>query len=216
MKKLVPALLVLASCAHDAPATRTSTIDGTVATATFPGAVTHLEAKSEAGVVTGAPLDAAGRFSLILEKGHSYSLSVATSSATTPLVFPRSSGRIDRAVSVSKGAAHVDVGTVRFLPHAPVGGFSAATGSMVCPGVASSEMGCVDDAARVRCDGESAHEAPDGECENGHDKATGAACSDAEPADGDLAEAAPRAVAERNAPGDVSSCDDGDGEDPND
>ena len=216
MRRLVPAMLVLASCSHDTPSTRTSTIDGSVATEMFPVAVTHIESKSESGAVTVAPLDRQGQFSVVLEKGHTYSLSVAAGGTRTPLVFPRSSGRVDRTVSVSKGASHVDIGTVRWLARAPIGGFSAATGSLVCPGVASADMGCVDDAPRVRCDGDSAPETPDGECENGHDKATGAACSDATPVATDLADAEPRAVADRNAPSDLSACSDGDGEDPND
>jgi hypothetical protein len=133
--------------------TSTSVVSGTLALKTFPTEPSVIAASNEKGATISTAPDAGGAFRLALEKGHTYELSVLFPNGSEPVVFPRASGSLDQTFKVSSGAAIVDMGTIRHLDAAPQGGFSVKSAT-------------------------STSSAGDGECENGVDAKTGAACVD--------------------------------------
>jgi hypothetical protein len=160
MRKLLFVTLCLAAAAcskEQSTGTSTSAISGALALKTFPKDATLVAATNEKGTSTSTAPDAKGAFKLVLAKGHTYKLSVIFADGSEPIVFPRSSGALDQSFKVSSGAALVNLGVVRHLDAAPQGGFSVK--SLSTGGGATSSDG-------------------DGECENGVDATTGAACID--------------------------------------
>ena len=186
------ACTLLACSSTSSTSAPTSTVEGKVDGATFALAVpTGLDAVDEAGARTHLALATDGAFRLVLAKGHSYRLLALTSKGEEPLVFPRPNGHLDRTFRVSSGAALVALGTIRHFDRAP------------------STFSVTNDAT-TSCEGgrEGASQHSDGECENGKDQKTGAACTDLE--DTEVADPAqPMAVPERNPPTDVAGCEDG-------
>jgi len=169
-----------------------STVEGKLDIATFAlRAPTGVDAIDEASVRTHVALAPDGMFRLALTKGHAYRLVALTPRGEEPLVFPRSSGHLDRTFRISSGAAIVRLGSVRHFDRAPAT-FSASDDTTT-----SCESG-----------GQAADNTSDGECENGKDSRTGLACTDAE--GNDAADPAqPMAVPEKNPPSDVAGCEDG-------
>lgn len=169
--------------------------------ASFPSAPTGVEATDEAGAKTTAAVDATGGFSLALVKGHTYRLDARLGSTTVPFVFPRGGGRLDKTIKISTNGAMVALGAVTHFAAAPPTGFSTTSESKQCE---FGEDGKDDNA--------------DGECEDGKDAITGAACTD-EDGSGGADPTKPMAVPEHNAPADVAGCKelgDGDGEENDD
>ena len=188
----ITACTLLACSSKSSSTASTSTVEGRVDAATFAlAAPTGLDAVDEAGARTHLALAADGAFRLVLTKGHSYRIIAITPKGEEPLVFPRANGHLDRTFRVSSGAALVALGTIRHFDRAP------ATFSVTDNGTTSCEGGR-----------QGASDHSDGECENGKDQQTGAACAD--PEDTELADPAqPMAVPERNPPADVAGCEDG-------
>src|SRR5262245_47077839 len=116
----IPLTLVLAACSSSDK--KTSTFEGTVPSG-YPGAPSAIRATDEAGTLTRAKLASNGSFQLILNKGHSYRFDLVGASAE-PMVFPRTSGRLDTVFRVSGGGARVALGEVRHYDTMPTGGFT--------------------------------------------------------------------------------------------
>lgn len=213
-----------------------SSVSGTLSIASFPAKPTGVDAIDEAGKTTHISIDDQGRFQVVLPKDHTYRFSVLLASGSEPVVFPRTSKRLDTTVRVSSGAALVALGAVRHYNAAPAGGFTmgASTGAAKVQNetadgddgecvngvVKGTGAACVDDDARAACEhGAKDDGAADGECENGKDAKTGLACTDApdspakDAADSDADANKPMAVPEHNAPDDVGGCDEGGSDD---
>lgn len=154
MKKLVSVLLVSAlvgGCASEPGSGKsTSTVSGQLNQATYPSVVLRVVAQDESGTLVGDPLSADGRFSLTLKKGHRYRLGVALEGAQVPVVFPRANAGLGQWIDVQSGGAIANLGLVTYYASMPATGFKVLGGT----------------------------EAADGECENGVDAVTGAACVD--------------------------------------
>ncbi len=185
------AVALLAACSHSSSGRSTSTVTGTVDATTFAAPPTAVEATDETGARVHADIGAGGSFQLLLPKAHTYRLTVsAGSGAAEPVVFPRGATvSLATTVRVSSGAATVALGMLRHVASAPAGGFSP-------------------ESATVSCDngGPNQDNQQDGECVDGKDAKTGAACSDTE----ETADPSrPMTVAEKSAPDDVGGCEDG-------
>lgn len=197
----------------------TSTVTGALALSSFPSAPTTVDAIDETGLKVQAGIDAQGGFRLALAKGHTYRLVVGLQSSSEPLVFPRTSSRLDTTVRVSTAAATIALGAVRHFDAAPAGGFtvkSASTatkpetenesegddGECVDGKDATSGAACVDDEVTATCDA--------GEAEDGPDEGDGDGDGETND-DGDADPTKPMAVPEHNAPDDVAGCSEGAG-----
>ena len=201
--------LAVAGCGSSGSSTdgaspTTATVQGALVTSTFASGATGVRAVDEAGAATNGTLSADGAFTLTLPKAHTYKLLVVKASLTEPIVFPRASGKLDTTFKLAGGGAVVDLGAVRHFDSKPAAGFSSVG--------ASTQLLSSDPAPDDGADSES-----DGECENGVDQTTGAACTDPEEGDDDADPAGPMAIPEHNAPDDVAGCQgDGDGEEEDD
>jgi hypothetical protein len=203
-----------------------STVTATAALTGYPSAPSAGMAIDEHGKTSTSGLNSAGRFSLLLPKGHRYHLAVALSDREVPVVFARGSGRFGGAFSIASGGAKVDLGALRYLPSMLQGSMQVATGSstMVTIGtsaqsgecvdgkVAGATTLCVDDDRNVSCDdGSASGEAETETC----DEPSQTACSDSEAADSPASDHE-ASVAEHNPPDRVDGCeeedDDQDGE----
>ena len=199
---LAGASAVLAlGCAAEPPPDTTSTVRGQLVASTYAAAPSSVIAVNESSKRITSSVNAAGGFSISLEKGHTYKLLVAHAAGEESMVFPRASGRLDTTFHVAGGAAVVDLGGVRHFESAPPTGFvvfSSGTATSTDGTVGEGELGecvdgfimgtgeaCADDDGQVACEegddeGEDGAEAEDGdaiECENGLDPA-GQACVD--------------------------------------
>ncbi|AKU94876.1 hypothetical protein AKJ09_01540 [Labilithrix luteola] len=226
------ALLALAACSSSEPSSNvgTSTVQGKLTVASFPTAPTAVDAIDEAGNRAHSPVGTDGAFALQLAKGHSYRL-VVVSAKEVPFVFPRST-RLDTSFRVSTGGGVVSLGSVRHWDSLPSGGFkvlSASTSSSSPDGqegqdgecvdgkLQGTDTPCADDDNQTECKDGSQAVSSDGECENGKDAVTGQACTDTDTAGDDAADPAqPMAVPDKNAPDDVSGCNENDGEEADD
>jgi hypothetical protein len=180
-------LVVLGCSSKDSGGAPTeSTVRGTLALSTFSATPTGIQAIDENGAKITGKLAADGSFSLVLPKDHTYRLVVTTASASEPIVFPRTTGKLDTTFRMSGGGAAVALGSVRHYDSAPAGGFMS---------VGTSKQLRSSEPAPAEGDG-------DGECEDGVDAATGAAC-----VDDDADPTGAMAVPEHNAPDDVAGCD---------
>lgn len=189
----VGAALALACSGTSSTSKPTSTVQGTVASATFAtGAPSGVDAIDETGKRTHSALAADGVFSLTLAKAHVYRIVAITPAGEEPLVFPRAGGRLDTTFRLSSGAAVVGLGTVRHFASAP------AAFSVVDDGQTQCESGTAGE-----------NDQGGGECENGVDASTGKACTDDGQGGGDADPAKPMAVPEKNPPNDVGGCEDG-------
>jgi hypothetical protein len=196
--------VTLAGCgsAESPSGSSVSTVMGALDTPSFPGSPSGIAAVNEGGSSVRSNLGVKGAFKLRLQMGHTYHLDINGSSpAAVPLVFKRASGQLDTTFRVSGGGAVVQLGTVRY--------------------VAQAASVAADDQGQVSCGGandQTDDHGADGECENGVDKTTGAACTDppdtSDTSDRETADPAePMAVADHNVPDDLEGCD---GEDPAD
>ena len=217
-----------------------STVEGKVIASTFAlGAPPAVDAIDETGARTHALVSGDGAFRFVIRKGHVYRLVALTPKGEEPLVFPRTGGRLDKTFKLSSGAAVIALGNVRHFDQAPAGGFAvqstmpvAATttakstggggepGECVDGAIMGSGVPCVVDNEKTSCEGgaQGADDQADGECVNGKDAKTGAACTDGD-SEGEPADPAQAmAVPDRNPPNDVGGCDDGsdDGEESDD
>jgi hypothetical protein len=183
-------------------------ISGQVSLASFPGAVTKVRASRAGAAAIEAPVGADGTFLLPLTAGRGYRIDFPIDGASASLVFPRKTGSTDYRFDVRGGGARFDMGMVRYMGPADqlttvVFRHSAAQTTTPPP----------------------ADPGPDVDCENGHDKKTGAVCADDDQQDqgdscgdeggpGDTtAPPATVAVADQNVPPAVGSCsDEGDSE----
>ena len=184
----------------------TSVITGSAALASFPTRPSAVEAIDEAGHTTRVDVAADGRFTLTLSKGHKYRIAIVTGPTGTPLIFPRPGGSLDLSFKVQSGGAHVNLGAVRFLPVAPSTGFKIlTTPAATCSG---GDGECAQEGNNVSCD-EGEGGGGDGECVDGKDLETGKACTDGDTASDEADPTKPLAVADHNAPQEISGCDDG-------
>jgi len=156
----VAACFAVAGC-DKATGSSTSTVTGTLTRETFPEEPRSISATNEKGVWIATPANGSGPFKLSLRKGHTYRLAVTLADRSVPIVFPRASGLLDPSFRVSGGAALVNLGAVRHLAAAPTVGFHMQALSESAPADSASAQG-------------------GGECEDGVDVATGAACIDDE------------------------------------
>lgn len=213
----------------------TSTVQGRLAMSSFAAAPSGVDAIDEGGARTHAAIAADGAFRLDLVKGHVYKLVVLGPNGEEPMVFPRTSGRLDRSFRVSSGAGVVALGDVRHLDRAPDGGFAvrSSTAGAVKPATTGGDgedgecvdgqvkgtgQPCVDDDEKTTCEEGAEASDGDGECEDGKDAKTGQPCSDNDQVGEDEQDADANqamAVPEKNPPDDVGGCkdeSDGDGE----
>ncbi|MDB4994754.1 MAG: hypothetical protein JWM74_2186 [Myxococcaceae bacterium] len=179
---LVAALASLAAaCGKTAPADTTSSVTGALDVGSFSSKPTFVEAIDEKGVKTQASVDASGKFTLSLPKGHTYHLAVALAAGSEPVVFPRASKRLDTTMHVSTGAATVALGSIRHLASAP------------------AEIEGNDDAQT--CENGNDQQGDNQTEDNGADGETN---DDGPETDADPSQ--PMAVPEHNAPDDVGGC----------
>ena len=93
---LLAGLVVVVTTGCAASSKSESTVSGTLALQGFPSAPTHVAATDERGVVRRAPVGTDGHFSVTVPKGHRYVLSIDG----VPVVFPRTSGQLDRSFAI--------------------------------------------------------------------------------------------------------------------
>jgi hypothetical protein len=219
-------VLAAVGCSQSTASKATSTLDGTAALATFPASPVSAVATDETGRAVAAPVGADGHFSLTLTKGHHYAVSFAGAGGDIPVVWPRASGKLNASFRLSTGGARLDIGSVRYFASAPEGGFHVSAGApatstsgpdeeCVDGVIAGTTTPCVDDDGKTTCDdGQEVDD--DGECENGVDARTGAACTDPPESTGVADPTTAMAIPDRSVPDDVSGCseeeDDDDGE----
>jgi hypothetical protein len=187
--------------------TSTSNVDGQLQSGTFPSAPTAVDAVDETGAHTRTPVAADGSFHLSLTKGHTYRLAIVMAAGSEPLVFPRSASKLDTTVRISSGAARVALGAVHHVASAPATGFQLRSAGAPSTG-APCDGECVDDQSGATCDdgNQGQDNQADGECVDGKDAKTGAACTD----EADSADPTqPMAIPEHDAPDDVGGCNDG-------
>lgn len=191
---LAACAVVTAACSSAPGASKqTSTVQGTVASATFASAApSAVDAIDETGARTHVVLAADGAFSMSLAKAHVYRIVAITPGGEVPIVFPRTGGRLDTTFRLSSGAAVVRLGSVRHFDAAPPA-FSA-----------------IDD-GQTQCEsgGAGADDQGGGDCEDGKDAKTGGPCTDEGQGGDDADPAKPMAVPEKNPPNDVGGCEDG-------
>jgi hypothetical protein len=176
---------------------RETTVTGTAALTTFRVAPSTIGARDEAGRVSRAPVDAQGQFALPLAKGHTYRVAFEAAAPSVPLVFPRSSGKVDETFILKTNGAALRLGQVRYYAGAPATGFHvlAARAPTAAPG--GDCVDCVDDDPRVTC------------AESESEGTAAVPASDtAEQAD----MKAEMAVGDQNVPGEVDGCDNQEGD----
>jgi hypothetical protein len=185
---------LITGCAAKSSVSET-TAQGQLALSTFPEHAKAVVARSASGMERTSTPSATGAFALSLAKGESYSIRVVMESRSVVIGMPRSSGSIDGSFKVSSAGVHIDLGVVRYR--------AAGATDPVVPG---AEAASCEDGSN---DGENGAAGGDGECVNGVDSTTKAACSDvpgaADPAD-TVDATAEMAVPEHDAPADASGC----------
>jgi hypothetical protein len=220
-------VLAAAGCGSTSSKT-TSTLNGTAALSTFPASPVSAVATDESGHAVASAVGADGHFSLTLTKGHHYAVSFAGAGGDILVVWPRASGKLNTSFRLSTGGAHLDIGSVRYFASAPEGGFHVSAGApptstggpdeeCVDGVLAGTTTPCIDDDGKTTCDDGEEVDDGDGECENGVDARTGAACTDPPEATSVADPTTAMAVPDRSVPDHVSGCseeedDDDDGE----
>lgn len=175
---------------------RESTVRGTVALSTFASTPAAIAASNESGRVARALLDAQGRFALPLAKGHTYQLSVEGVGQSTPIVYPRASGKLDATFILKTNGASIALGQVRYHAAAPSTGFQVLSAAL--PSAPSGDCNdCVDDANEVTCE----------DSEMGTVASSGDDTAEQADPTGELA------TADQNAPPQVDGCDSQEGDD---
>jgi len=176
------AALGVAGCSAAAKRSDTSTIDGSVSSASFSSTPVAVQAIDEHGRLVRSDVAKDGTFQLQLGRGHRWALEVVLASGTEPIVFPRANNNVDATFRVVGGGARVSLGSVRHV------------GAADAWSVTSTAVTC-DDSSDGNFEG-------DGQCENG-------VCSSA-PDGVEAADTSKEAsVAEHEAPADVGGCDGG-------
>lgn len=198
-----------AACSSSTPPDTTSTVRGKLSFASYTMTPTALIAVDESGAQARSDVASDGSFSLSLQKGHTYKLRVAAGPKEEPIVFPRSTGKLDTTFRVVSGAAVVELGNVRHFAQAPADGFVVMSGQAGSGQSADGQAGeCVDgfimgtgtacaddDGQDVSCEGGSeeaqgeeeatgSDPGPDIQCENGVDP-NGQPCADEPDGTGD-------------------------------
>jgi hypothetical protein len=180
-------------------------IAGHISLATFPAAVTRVRASRPGAAAIEAAVGRDGGFLLRLPRGRHYRIDFPLGAADASLVYPRKTGSTDFRFDVRGGGARFDMGTVRYMG----------------PGDA---MTVVFRHSQAQSTTPPAAPGPAVDCDDGHDKATGAVCADDDPEDegkscddddkggtGDDGVMPPAvAVADQNIPPAVGSCTDDD------
>lgn len=139
----------------------TSTISGTIQQESFPAPVTKITVRSDKGD-TVVPVDATGKFALVLQQGAEYQFLFSTEGKATPLIARAVAGRLDTTVRVRSGGAKVDMGNVTYFAG------QRATDLSVPPPLASAE-------AAATCEDVDEEDGDNNQCENGLDP-NGNAC----------------------------------------
>jgi hypothetical protein len=214
---LIPVVVLAVACGSAPKAPPGPTIlSGTAALSTFAAAPSSVTATDEGGRTVRADLAADGGFKLSLQRGHTYMLAMATPKGDVAVVFPRTTGKLDKSFVLKSDGALVRLGMVRYLAKAPAGGFhatSAAGGIQTKseqPG-AGDCVDCVNDDQNTTCesDGEGGDESKGSESES-------KSSAEAKTPEVDTAEQADpnqeMAVGDQNAPDQVDGCG-GDGAD---
>ena len=194
---------LLAACTSSSTTSAPPTsVEGSIVSSTFAlGAPTAIDAIDETGARTHGLIGADGKFRLEVTKAHTYRLATLTPNGEEPVIFPHSTGKLDMSFKVSSNGALVALGAIRHFDAVPTT-FSTQ------------------ESTKTSCDGgaQGADDHADGECVDGKDAVTGAACTDeGDPKDG-VSPVGAVDVPDTNPPSDVAGCEDGanDGEDPND
>ena len=187
------ALLAVAGCGQ--PAAKKQVVRGQAALESFPETVTQVRAARGRSTVSLSGLSSDGSFSLSLPAGTRYEL-VFVGAGQVPLVFPRSSGSIDRSFDVQGAGKPFDLGSIRYVgdlsqqtfAFSHFGATSQASTDSSAAGEANCEDGvdtstgavCVDDddegAAAIACGGDSEADDDAVDCVDGIDAATGLEC----------------------------------------
>jgi hypothetical protein len=179
---------LLIGCAAKTSVSET-TAQGQLALSTFPEVPSAVIARTASGTVRSATPSATGAFVLALPKGDSYSIGVVMPSRSVVIGMPRSSGAIDRSFKVSSAGVRIELGVVRYRAAGATDPVAAGASSAACEDGANGAQGA------------------DGECENGVDSTTKAACSDGAGTADTLQPDAEMALPEHDAPTDASGCD---------
>ena len=206
---LLPALAI--SCASKST-TPDTVVRGELALSSYPSTPQSVVATNAGGAEVRGTVGATGAFQLPLPHGTTYGLSVELDGRRIPIAMARRSGNFDRTFRVSSKGVVVSLGTTHYVAGGAKPALVIVAAAAACPAGAS----CVEDTEQSSCgDGQQGHDDgnnADGECENGIDAKTHAACTDPS---GDAAEQADRqqemALPSTSAPADASGCD-GDGE----
>jgi hypothetical protein len=158
---LLATAAALAATACGSSVTGTAEVQGALDASSFPGQASVIEVTNEAGNVMRPKIDSSGKFRFFAVSGHTYAMRVVLQGGSEPIVFPRSSGKLDKTFQVN-GIAKADLGLIKHYTSVPTGGF------------------IVNDTANDpgQCGGDEEDDGGDGECENGIDATTGLACAD--------------------------------------
>ena len=232
----IMAAVAVGGCSSSPPGEQV--VSGRAALTSFPTPVSDVQVVRGSQVVTRSAVGSDGSFSLTIPVGTGYEL-VFAGSNHVPLVFPRSTGGIDRRFDIRAGGKAFDLGAVRYVgdPSAQTFAFNhvgstsqaltdpaaADDDNVECEDGIDANTGalCVDDddeeGAGV-CEGSEEADDDNVECEDGIDPATGLEC-DGGPAansgaeDGEVEDEASSeaAVADHNLPA-AMGCDEEDGD----
>jgi hypothetical protein len=209
------------ACSKSAGPTPPTTVSGALALSTFPAQAQGVVAVDETGRSAMSAVGTGGAFSLALSKGHTYRLGVVTATGTVPIVYPRSTGRLDATFAVHTAGARVALGTVHELPAAPAGGFHVMSTTLggASPDAQSSQspggdcVDCVNDDQQTSCqDGSDGEQSDDG-TSTGGDAGAGASSSGANDTADQADPSQELAVGDQNAPDQVQGCDAESGDD---
>ncbi len=203
---------VLAACASKKTPSDT-TASGTVALSSFASPPTSVVATGAAGREVRGTIGVNGAFSVVLPKGDHYALSLETSTGRVPIAMPRRSGRLDKTFAVTSAGVVITLGSVRYRAAGSTTELRVAAQGAACNPNGTGDYECVQDDEQSSCEGGDDGQqdnGADGECVNGIDSKTHAACTDP-PDDAEQVDAKiEMAVPERSAPVDASGCEGGD------
>lgn len=141
----------------------TSTISGTIQQESFPAPVTKITVRTEKADRV-VPVDAAGKFQLVLQQGAEYQFLFSVNGKEMPLIARSIAGRLDTTVQVRSGGAKVDMGNVTYFAG------QSATALSIPPPLATAEA-----AATCEEEDDNEEDGDNNQCENGLDP-NGNAC----------------------------------------
>jgi hypothetical protein len=179
---------------------------------TFPSPVQSVSIVSDKGTST-VPVDAAGRFKLVLLQGHEYRFLLSDgATASEPIVARGSLTRLDTTVRVKSGGAAVDLGSITYW-----GTTSRSMHSIVAaPSISTTLASMVCEEEDDDDDGDN-HECADGIDPNGAACDGGPAANQDDGAENDIAVEAtdvksgePMALPQYNLPAEIGCADEED------